>query len=84
MSIQQKNISRLTSKLRLLEKEQAQIEGELKGIDQQLEEIGITDEMDIDEWVDITKESLQTMRKKFSELIEQVETLLEEYEEENE
>lgn len=81
MPTQKEEIVILSNKLKRYEKEQSQIEGELTAIDNQLEEIGISFDIDIDQWVEENKKELEDMRLKLNSLTEEIQRLFSEYEE---
>ena len=82
MSVQTEDLNKLKNKLRNLEKEQAEIKGELASVNKQFESMGIDPEDDIDEWIKEKKEEMVAQRKTLSKLTEDIENLFDEYEEE--
>jgi len=65
-------IQKMSARLKSLQDEQSQIQGELKQIQSQLTELGITGDLSLDLWLKDKKEELENMKSTQEMLIKDI------------
>jgi uncharacterized protein (UPF0335 family) len=76
----QQQIHKLTQKLEDLQLEQSSLKGEIRQLEQQLSSYGIDDSSKIDAFISLKKQEQEKIQTTLENLIEQVEGILNDFE----